>query len=801
MKQKQEASPREDRAISGKASQESLWGSCVLWLNRPADGGSLAVFRICIGLIMTLEAWSLCRPSASTNGAIPLQTFYTGQEVHFHFPYAGFHWLPILPTDWLKGTVAVLAIAGLLMAIGLLYRLMAILVFLCWGYLYAIERTRTYWMSYHYLELITTFLLIWMPAGNRFSVDAWISRFVRRKDRIPLAGVNAQKLRGSKPPVAISTRSRRLIDRFLPSEVTVPFWNLFLLRGQLVVAYFYSGVAKLNADWLLDAQPVRYYLAQARWIEDYRKFLTDGQMLRVKQVLQSPEFAYFLSWSGAAFDVGVGFLLLFRRTRIFGMVLILIFHSTNHFLIFNDIGWFPLLGILTALIFFEPDWPQRCWNWLRQPRITRPDLPWFITGAVLFPMIGASLGWKSRPATARASKNPTPHSQTAAFFAIIWLSLQTLVPLRHFVIPGDARFTWEGLSFSWRLKAEVYRCTPCELWLEDKTIIHRDDVGHNSIDWTRWHGERVEYRSLNPAHVVWSELPEVLVLLEPMVGQRILFNPFAGKSQGLLEAQSRTKIGQIWQEVYGHQPELVLRTVPAVNALASCGSALRARGFEVRTTEQAKQVLEKLLAVGEERELTSILRQSHPLALMGGSDPPTPFLLIEDPALSRNASTGKTQIVPETWRASSYTRSQRDESNLNVGGQPLVIFTDVSPFELRDKLPAACIFDSQAQADQLPRIWWNYLRELNYGQGMHLSMQPFLLREYANHIADLWQQTYGQRPIVHAETAVSLNFRPSQPIVDYRVDLASVPVSLFGHNTWIVQLKYPRIPPGSFQVP
>jgi hypothetical protein len=80
-------------------------------------------------------------------------------------------------------------------------------------------------------------------------------------------------------------------------------------------------------------------------------------------------------------------------------------------------------------------------------------------------------------------------------------------------------------------------------------------------------------------------------------------------------------------------------------------------------------------------------------------------------------------------------------------------------------------------------------------------MQPFLLREYAYHIADLWQQSYGRRPVVHAQTAVSLNFRPSQPIVDAKADLASVPAALFRHNQWIVQLRDPRIPPGSYQVP
>ena len=48
----------------------------------------------------------------------------------------------------------------------------AILVFLSWGYLYALESTRTYWMSHYYLVLLVSFLMIWMPAARRYSIDA-----------------------------------------------------------------------------------------------------------------------------------------------------------------------------------------------------------------------------------------------------------------------------------------------------------------------------------------------------------------------------------------------------------------------------------------------------------------------------------------------------------------------------------------------------------------------------------------------------------------------------------------------------
>jgi hypothetical protein len=31
-------------------------------------------------------------------GGVPLETYYTGSDIKFHFPYDGFGWLPMLPT-------------------------------------------------------------------------------------------------------------------------------------------------------------------------------------------------------------------------------------------------------------------------------------------------------------------------------------------------------------------------------------------------------------------------------------------------------------------------------------------------------------------------------------------------------------------------------------------------------------------------------------------------------------------------------------------------------------------------------
>src|SRR5215471_8732586 len=125
---------KEQRPLPPKATlaaHQQLKGYGWAWLQSimaaPVNGSSLAAFRISVGLVMALEAWALCRPSASSNGKIPLEVFYTGPGVQFHFPYPGFHWLPIMPPNWIEATVALLAIGGVMMAVGLLYRISVVI--------------------------------------------------------------------------------------------------------------------------------------------------------------------------------------------------------------------------------------------------------------------------------------------------------------------------------------------------------------------------------------------------------------------------------------------------------------------------------------------------------------------------------------------------------------------------------------------------------------------------------------------------------------------------------------------------
>ncbi len=286
-------------------------------------GHSLGAIRVFFGLIMVLEAVSLFQPSESTAGQIMLDTYYAGGDAGAYFPYPGFSWLPMLPKSVMSGLVVGMGVAGILMAIGWCYRFAAVCVFLIWGYLFAVESTRTYWMSYYYLELLLAFLLIWMPAAQ-----------IR----------NPFQRSGNEAPELI------------------PFWPIALLRAQLVITYFYAGVAKVNPDWLLDAQPMKYFLAQDHVTLPFAS---------ATAFIKSDAFAYVLSYSGALFDLSIGFLLLWRRTRVMGLIALGIFHGTNHWLLFEDILWFPLLGVATATIFLDPDWPLQVRRWFRKPSESR----------------------------------------------------------------------------------------------------------------------------------------------------------------------------------------------------------------------------------------------------------------------------------------------------------------------------------------------------------------------------------------------------------------------------------------------
>lgn len=309
-------------------------------------------------------------------------------EPQFFFKYYGFEWVHPWSGDGMYYHFVALGLLGLFMAIGLFYRTSAILMFLAFTHLFLIDQAQ--YLNHFYLVCLCSFLLIFVPANRAGALDSNAS-WVGIKQRI-LARLGLG--RWARP-------SRRCED--------VPLWSVWILRFQVGVAYFYGGVAKLNEDWLR-GEPV------GDWVRDRDHYPVIGPFLG------SDAGMYFFAYGGLLYDLLVVPLLLWKKTRVAAFVATLFFHLTNAWLF--SIGIFPWFMIGATTIFFVAHWPRR--------------IP-FLVGP--------------RDANLPALRPPTPRAKTIiAILVTAWIAFQVLVPLRHFLYPGNVHWTEEGHRFSWHMK-------------------------------------------------------------------------------------------------------------------------------------------------------------------------------------------------------------------------------------------------------------------------------------------------------------------------------------------------------------
>jgi hypothetical protein len=192
----------------------------------------------------------------------------------------------------------------------------------------------------------------------------------------------------------------------------------------MFIVYFYAGLAKLNGDWLR-GEPMRMWLAERADFPLIGGYFTSEWMV------------YAFTYGGLLFDLGIGFLLSWKRTRPLAFGLAGLFHLLNSQL-FN-IGVFPPLAFGVTLIFAEPDWPRQA-----MPALGR-SLARFQVGR---PSLSQPRGVASP--LMRAPGRPAGLLTLA--FVHLYLLGQLLIPLRHLLYPGNVSWTEEGHRFAWRMK-------------------------------------------------------------------------------------------------------------------------------------------------------------------------------------------------------------------------------------------------------------------------------------------------------------------------------------------------------------
>jgi len=301
-------------------------------------------------------------------------------EPAFHFPYPGFTWLRSWPGEWMHVHFILLTLLALGVALGFCYRICITLF--CLGFTYVELLDQTTYLNHYYLISLLSGLLIFLPAHRAWSYDAW------RKPQIRLDAA--------------------------------PAWSLNILRFQVGVVYVFAGLAKLNADWLFKAEPLRIWLA-AR-----------SDLPLIGPLLGQLWVAYAASWFGAAFDLSVVFFLLCRRTRRLAYALAVFFHVMT-WVLFN-IGMFPWVMLVAATVFFPVDWPRH-----------------FVS--MVTALAGNGVQNARRIHNAAVPKNPWGSRKTfllrPALFA--YAAVQLALPLRSFFCAQPPAWTCEGFNCAWRV--------------------------------------------------------------------------------------------------------------------------------------------------------------------------------------------------------------------------------------------------------------------------------------------------------------------------------------------------------------
>ena len=324
------------------------------------DIAPLVFFRVVVGSLITIELIG------------EVLTDYSADYFHteFNFSYLYFEWLKPWPPFWMHVHFLFNVLMALFVTIGLYYRLSALL--LCLGTTTAFLMEKSVYINHTYLYCLTAFLMVFIPAHKAWSLD------VKRKPQL--------------------------------EQSAAPAWTVGILLFQISVVYIFAGLAKLNPDWF-SGTPMNVWLP-AR-----------GHYYVIGPLLTQPWLPYLMSWAGAAFDLLVVPLMLWRFTRRWTFFVALVFHLTNVSIF--GIGTFPWYSIAMTALFFPA-------HTFRKLPLLRHKLPAYV------------------PLNFNQLLRPQLKKVIVAFLAL-YVLVQIAIPLRQYTYAGNTSWTEQGHNFSWHM--------------------------------------------------------------------------------------------------------------------------------------------------------------------------------------------------------------------------------------------------------------------------------------------------------------------------------------------------------------
>ncbi|MCB9234785.1 MAG: HTTM domain-containing protein [Bacteroidia bacterium] len=329
-------------------------------LNAPKDAAALAVVRIFIGFLVAFELvhYYFFKPF--------LKELYLNPE--FHFKYHFFGWVPDLEPSLFKLFLVLMGLSFILFGLGWQFRITRWTSFLSISYLFLMERAS--YLNHWYFLILICFLFLFIPANCLWSLDVRRNPALRRD--------------------------------FLPA------WCHYSLLALLSIVYFYSGLVKINPDWMTGV-PMDLYLSDA----------LGGSV--------PSGLGFVMAWTAMVMELVLVPLLLWRRSRPLVFPVVLLFHCANGFLF--TIGLFHVMMMALTTLYLPADWPRRVLQRLKMGDRAKIVVP--------------------------ADKKPFTPPRLALLLLAVFFFFQLVIPLRSFLYEGSGLWEEAGFLFSWKMMLEA----------------------------------------------------------------------------------------------------------------------------------------------------------------------------------------------------------------------------------------------------------------------------------------------------------------------------------------------------------
>lgn len=326
-------------------------------LYKSVDNSPLILFRIFFGLVFVFESFGAIATGWVSNNLVDPKT---------NFTFIGFEFLLNLMGNYMYVHFVIMGIFALGVTLGYKYRFSIIAMTIMWASVYFMQKTS--YNNHYYLMLLISLMMCFLPANKYASFDVKSNPKIKKN--------------------------------------YMPNWVLLIFIIQVACVYFYATVAKFYPDWLDGTVTSNMYASMRKFPE-------------LSGLFKNHYFHLFIAYIGIAFDGLIVPALLWKRTRVFAVVLSLIFHISNSITL--EIGVFPYFALAFCVFFFPPDQIRKVF--FKKKEALNDETP--------------AYDFESK--------------KVYQYFFVPYLLIQIFLPIRHWFIKGDVLWTEEGHRLSWRM--------------------------------------------------------------------------------------------------------------------------------------------------------------------------------------------------------------------------------------------------------------------------------------------------------------------------------------------------------------